>query len=401
MKKLSTRSLLAKFLSAFTIVALFLFVAQPQKVMATSITSAKDTLTRLQVSATADHTVVFTLPTGVDFDSTTQTDILRVDFPHSSAFTQSGTWVTGDFTFNDGTSRTINAVAQGAGTIDCTVSAGVNNVCVAIDTTNHIFTIKPSATYTASATAATATFTIDGTTTDGTLTNPSSANSYAVDIAECDETASCTSSFTSSHTSTIALGIIDDDTVAVSATVNSSLTFDLDTASGGGDGESSASYTVGFGTVPVGSVRVSGSTDSVEMIVVEADTNASGGVIVTVQNTNDTNGLVSTSTPGDNINSGDGTMAAGTENYGICVDDDGGDLSGFTIAGGFSGDACDADSETNVVEGLTSTPANILTVSGPVSGAHAEVIANAAVSTATSAHADYTDAITFIATATF
>ncbi len=92
---------------------------------------------------------------GINFDSATQTDYLRVDFP--AAFSQTGTWVTGDFTFNDGTARTVQAVAQGAGIVDCTVAAGANNVCVAIDTTGHIFTIRPSADYTASGAAATVT----------------------------------------------------------------------------------------------------------------------------------------------------------------------------------------------------------------------------------------------------
>ncbi len=370
-----------------------------KKAVATSITSTKDTLTRTKISTTADHTIVFTLPTGVDFDSTTQTDFLSVDFPHSSAFTESGTWVTGDFTFNDGTSRTINAVAQGNGTIDCTVAAGVNNVCVAIDTTNHIFRIKPSSTYTASATAATITFTIDGTSSDGTLTNPSSAASYAVDVAECDEVASCSSSFTSSHTSQLAIGIIDDDQVTVTATVNASLTFDLDAASGGGNGESSAPYTVALGTITTTDTRVSGTTDAVEMIVAEADTNASSGMIVVVKNANGSNGLVSTSVGADNINSADGTMADGTENYGLCVATSG--LTGFSRASPYNTDTCATDSETNGVQLLTTSGENMLSTAGAVSSAHAEIIVNAAVAGTTIAHTDYTDTLTFIATGTF
>lgn len=370
-----------------------------KKAVATSITSSKDTLTRTKISTTADHTVVFTLPTGVDFDSTTQTDFLSVDFPHSSAFTQSGTWVVGDFTFNDGTARTVQAVAQGNGTIDCTVSAGVNNVCVAIDTTNHIFRIKPSSSYTASATAATVTFTIDGTSADGTLTNPSAAASYAVDIAECDEVASCSSSFTSSHTSQIAIGIADDDQVTVTATVNATLTFDLDTASGGGNGESSAAYSVALGTITTTDTRVSGTTDVVQMIVAEADTNAASGVIVTVHNANGANGLASVSVGADDIDSADGTIADGTENYGLCVATSG--LTGFSRASPYNTDTCAVDSETNGVQGLTTSGENILSTAGSVSGAHAEIIVNAAIAGTTIAHTDYTDTLTFLATGTF
>lgn len=398
MKKIIKVSI-SKAISVSVILSMLSMFVAPSFATAASLTAAKDTLTRTKISTTADHTIVFTLPTGVDFDSTTQTDILRVDFPHSSAFTQSGTWVTGDFTFNDGTSRTINAVAQGAGTIDCTVSAGVNNVCVAIDTTNHIFSIKPSSTYTASSTAATITFTIDGTTTDGTLTNPSSANNYAVDFAMCDETASCTSSFTSSHTTQVGLGINDDDQVSVTATVNASLTFDIDTASGGGNGESSTPYSVGFGAITTTDTRVSGTTDTVQMIVLEADTNATSGVIVTVKDANGSNGLVSTSVSGDNINSADGTMADGTENYGLCVATSG--LSGFSRASPYNSGTCATDSETNDIQGLTAGGENIVSTTGPVSAAHAEVIANAAVAGTTVAHTDYADTLTFIATGTF
>lgn len=182
-------------------------------------------------------------------------------------------------------------------------------------------------------------------------------------------------------------------------TIEPVITFDIDTSVA--DGETSTPYSVEFGALSPSDTKSSGTTDNIKMIILEALTNAPNGIVITVRNTNGANGLVSTSVPADNIGSADGTMAAGTENYGVCVDDDGADLSGFTISTGFSGDACDADSETNVIEGLSTTAANIVETTGPVSAAHAEVIVNAAVSGITSAHTDYTDAITFIATATY
>ncbi len=395
-----TKSMMPKFTSLITMVALVLVTSFGPHLIAdaASLTSSKDTATRLKISTTADHTIVFTLPTGVDFDRATQTDGFHIDFPAS--FTLSGTWVTGDFTFDDGTARTINAVAQGAGTIDCTVGAGVNNVCIAIDTTNNIFTIKPSADYTASATAATVTFTIDGTASDGTLTNPSSVAATNIDFQHCDEVASCFTSFTSTNSSQIAYAIADDDQVTVSAIVGSAITFDIDTASGGGNGESSAPYTVALGTVTTTDTRVSGTTDTVQMIVLEGDTSGAGGMVVTVQNANGGSGLVSTSTPADNINSADGTMADGTENYGLCVATSG--LTGFSRASPYNTDTCATDSETNGVQLLTTAGENILNSGGaPVSGGHAEVIVNGAISTSTVAHNDYTDTLTFIATGTF
>lgn len=363
---------------------------------ASALASAKDTMTRVAISTTSDHTVTFALPTGINFDATGNTDMLRIDFPAS--FSQSGTWATGDFTLNDGTSRTINAVAQGAGIIDCTVADGVNNVCVAVDTTGHIFSIKPSATYTASATAATVTFTIDGTSADGTLTNPSSAGSASVALAECDETASCTTSFASTHSASVGVGIADNDQVNVTATVDPSLTFDLDTATDGAT-ENGPSYAVVLGTITTSSAKVSGTTDSVNLITLEADTNAPSGVVVTVRNVNGANGLVSTSVSADDIGSTDGAIVAATENYGLCVATSG--LSGFVRASPYSTGSCALNTETNDIQGLTTGGENIVSTSGPVASAHAEVVVNAAISGTTPAHADYTDTLTFVATATY
>ncbi len=388
---------LLKFASAVTLVALLSLMIAPSLALATSFTNSKDTSTRLKISTTADHTIVFTLPTGVDFDSTTQTDAIHIDFPTS--FTTSGTWVAGDFTLNDGTARTSVTPSQGAGTIDCTVAAGTNNFCVAIDTTNMIFTIKPSSTWTASATGATVTFTIDGTATDGTLTNPSSVAATNIDFQLCDETASCLTSFTTSHSSQVAFAVVDDDQVNVSATVNSTISFDLDTASGGGNGESSAPYNVAFGTLSTTDVKSSGTTDVVQQIVAEADSNASGGVVVTVANANGASGLKSTSTPADTIPSADGTMATATTNYGLCVATSG--LSGWSRAAPYNSGTCAVDGETNDIQALTTTGENILSTSGPVASAHAEIVANASIDGVVKAHNDYNDTLTLIATGTF
>lgn len=175
------------------------------------------------------------------------------------------------------------------------------------------------------------------------------------------------------------------------------LTFDIDASVT--DGENSAPYSVALGVVPTGSVRVSGSTDSVKMVVLEADTNAASGVIVTVRNANGTNGLASTSVPADDIDSSDGSMVAGTENYGLCVYTAG--LSGFSRAAPYNSGTCATNTETNAIQGLTSSGENIVSTAGAVTGAHAEIAVQAAIHTTTAAHADYADTLTFIATATY
>lgn len=392
------KSTFSKLSSIITTVALVIVTAfGPSLVNAASFTASKDTATRLKLSTTADHVIVFTLPTGVDFDRATQTDGFQVDFP--ATFTLGGTWAAGDFSFNDGTARTISAVAQGAGTIDCTPTGGTNDICVAVDTTNNIFTIEAGASMTASGTAATVTFTILGTAGNGTLTNPASVAATNIDFKMCDETASCSSSFTNSHSSQISFAIADNDQVTVSAIVGSSITFDIDTDTNPAT-ENGPTYTVPLGTVTTADTRISGTTDGVNIIVLEGDTSGAGGMVVTVKNANGASGLVSTSTPADNINSSDGAMTTGTtERYGLCVATAA--LAGFSRASPYNSGSCALNTLSDV-QGLTTTGEDILNSGGaPVSGGHAEVVVSAEITTATVAHNDYEDTLTFIATGTF
>jgi len=179
--------------------------------------------------------------------------------------------------------------------------------------------------------------------------------------------------------------------------VAQTITFDIDTAADFSNDESNAPYSVALGTLTSGVVTHS-DTSTVKMIVLKAE--SSGGVVVTVQNANGTNGLVSTSVSGDNINSATGTMEAGTENYGLCVATAG--LTGFSRSTGYSSDSCSLASGTNDVRALSSTPTSIVDSGGlPLIGGHAEVVVNATISITTPAHSDYSDSLTFIATGTF
>ncbi len=182
------------------------------------------------------------------------------------------------------------------------------------------------------------------------------------------------------------------------ATISSVITFDIDTSET--DVETDPPYTAPFATISTTDTRVSGTDDHINMIILEADTNALNGVVITVNNGNGSNGMVSASVPGDNINSADGTMADGTENYGLCVITS--TLSGFSRASPYNSGACATNSESNAVQGLTTTGESIVTSStSPVYDAHAEISVNAAISNITPAHSDYGDTLTFIATSTF
>lgn len=181
-------------------------------------------------------------------------------------------------------------------------------------------------------------------------------------------------------------------------TIQPVLTFDIDASVA--DGENDAPYTVALGTLTASDIKASGTTDSINMIILEGETNAPNGVVITVKNSNGSNGLVSTSVGSDNINSADGIMSAGTENYGLCVMT--ATLSGFVRASPYNSGTCATNSNTNDIQALTTTGENIInSSSSPVYSAHAEVSVNAGISGVTPAHNDYTDTLTFIATSTF
>lgn len=177
------------------------------------------------------------------------------------------------------------------------------------------------------------------------------------------------------------------------------ITFDLDTASDFSNGESVPDYAVPLGILSTSAVTHSDGS-SIRMIVAEGETNAAGGMVVTIMNTNGSNGLVSTSAPADNINSSTNSMSAGNENYGLCVATSG--LTGFSRASPYDSGTCSLGSGSNAVKVLSTSPTNILNSGGaPLSGGHAEIVVNASISTTTPAHNDYTDELTFIATGTF
>ncbi len=388
--------------TAVATIASSFYMVSPVK--AANFTTMSDTMTRLANGQTADHTIVLTLPNSVDFDSDTGTDVLAYDFD-TNDFTLGGTWTTADFTFNDGTTRTVDAVnaGDGAATVSCT--DGANNVGVAIDTNAAVGTFRVipcGPTFTASATGATVTFTIDGTAGNGTLTNIAVGSSQLA-ITMDDNGAS------SAHSGDIYVIIVDSDQVTVTADVNPTMTFDLDVSIATG-GQSTSTYTVALGTLSTGSVSTSGD-GTINMIGVDLDANATGGTVVTVRSAF-SDGMRSTSTPADYIDMGSTTFVAGTEAYGICVHRVAA-TSGTLQTANFDNDNLSASSSfadstscTNsthvTTDALTSAPQTILnTSSAPISGGRAEIFVKAAISATTPAHDDYTDTLTFVATGTF
>ena len=94
-------------------------------------------------------------------------------------------------------------------------------------------------------------------------------------------------------------------------------------------------------------------------------------------------------------------MADGTENYGLCVVAVSQTTGTLSKASPYNSGSCAGNTETNDVQGLTTTGENIVTSTAPLGAGRAQIAVNGAISTSTPAHTDYTDTLTFVATATF
>lgn len=392
--------LLARVMAVTMIFTQFMIVAPAR---AASFDTMSDLMSRLMISTTADHVIQFELPTGIDMDVAGGEDIIMVDFP--ADFAAAAVWQTADIEFKQDESSSLSAakdiidIASGAGenTPDCT-GALADDIAISIDETTDKFYIKAcdDTSYTASDTGGTIQITIYGTTTTGTgtLTNATTIGIKQIDVTMDDEGSAA------AHSGSIAVIMVDSDQVAVSATVDPTMAFDIDTAVT--DTESAAAYSVALGTITTVDTRVSGATDSINSIWIDLETNATGGATVTVQNANGGNGMTSTSVPTNNIVSSTGALADGTERYGLCVASVT-QATGATLAkaGTYTDNTCAADSETNDVDALTTTAADILTAPGPLTGGRAQIVVGAGISSITQAHNDYTDTLTFIATSTY
>ena len=394
-----TKSLFAKVAMLSLVVGLF---AGVRPTRAAEFTGAKDTLSRLQTSVLANHTFSFSLPVGVDFDQAGPgADTLTF---YTDDFITGGTFTTADFSFNDGTNRTVDAVATGDNTITVSCADGANNIGVAIDNTapRKFTVVTCGAAFVASGTGAAVTFTINGDSPNGTLNNPSAGNQN-MQIKMKDE------NVVDTHTKSFIVPIVDSDTVNTSATVDPTMTFDIDTATG--DSESNSPYSVNLGSITTAAVATSGG--SVNSIWLDLATNATNGATITIINTDADTDLTSASVAGDKISAATNntTLAGGTEGYGFCVVSVT-STSGLAMSnvdavfdGDGSNDGCTASTSDNVVSPSPNSGGAAATLisntTTPIVVGRVRVAVKAAISSTTEAHADYQDSVRLIATANF
>ena len=349
-------------------------ILNPFTVLAASITTATDTLDRQAASTAANHELKFVIPGGVGSGGTLTLTFSGFTGMSGIAFgdvdlAEGSTGVCSSATFTEKTiAGTPSGTTWGAAGAATTVTFTAGNTGVGLFTAGMCARIR-----------------IGTNASGGTnkLTN-GSVGTATVNIA------------TAADSGIISVPIDDSDSVLVTATVNETVTFDLDV--GLTAGENGAAYSVPLGILTSGSVTRS-NTSTIKQIFADGTTNASGGMNVSVRNTNGTNGLVSTSKNTDMIPNAAQAMAAGTANYGICVDS--ASITGWARSTTYN-TTCTVDGATNTVALLSSTtPTDILTSSAPISNGHAQVQVNAAISTTTPAHTDYADTLYFIATGSF
>jgi len=198
--------------------------------------------------------------------------------------------------------------------------------------------------------------------------------------------------------------IVDDDQVSVSSDIDPSLSFNVGTSTSCGGSFSGNGGTLNLGALDSASITTS-DTGGVYHICTRVSTNATSGAAVTVKALY--GALTSTSTPADTIPSSTATLSAGTEGFGICVGSDvshtGKDATTPTGADPTAQSPFDSACTTAAhnVGALTTSAQPLWTISGPTQNAFARIFVKAAIAPGTPAHSDYTETVTFIATATY
>ena len=334
--------------------------------MAASLSTVKDTMSTQAKNTPATHIVTWTLVGG---DTFATGESFAVDFVNADfALNAIGNWQTSDFTFNDGTSRTIDAVSSSSG-VAPSCSAGVNNVCVTIDTTNNTFTVVAAGSYTASGANATVTLTINGTTAAGTGTMTS--------VNTDTNSSMFTITGSNGDTGSGAVAIEDNAVVSVTATVNPTLTF-----------------AIGSNSVALGTLTTASAGSGTHSLSIA--TNAPGGFAVTYNGAT----LTSGSDTIDAYGTTGAASSAGTEGFGINLRDNTTPNVGTNVTQ--NAGTCSYASNYGTVDTFSfqaSTTTSVATAAAAADCVY--TVAYVANISSVTAAGSYSTALTYIATATF
>lgn len=367
------------FLNKIIVFALVLVMMHGFNVDAAGLTGVSDTMSRLKISEGSNHTISFTTSTGVAADGSTMT----LTFPGGFDLTSI---IEDDVDVSGSTTGELTTAVNCAGAEEAGVSVAGQILTIEIcsgDTgviaASETVTIEIGINATASGTGA------------NQILNPGSSSTYQIGIAG-----------TMTDVGQFAVMISDSDQVSLTATVDQTLTFDVDVSIS--DTETVAPFAVDMGTLAIGTLTTSDNT-AVESIFIDVDTNATSGVTVSVRGAS--GGLESTSAVNTiSLGTAEESIVAGVEEFGLCVyavsETSGGP---FVAAGQYdstSGSCNPTNTGTQVVGRVETINTAILNTStDPIEAGRAEILLKASITGATPSGADYAETLTFTAVGTF
>ncbi len=284
---------------------LFVSFAKIQMVFAAALTTLSDTQSSLKVSTLSDHTIQFVTPSGISAGQG-----ISITFPSGYA---TGTFNVNNFDLATSTSATCS------GFVDAQLTSGAASGLNwgVTQATATVYILSGTATIPANRCVqirigSNAIFQASGT---AQITNPSSANTYAISLISNSDTGSITEN------------IVTDDTVSMTGLVNQSLTFTISTS------------TIYFGTLSASGPKYASSTntagDSAETIAhtLVISTNAPSGYSLSVRGQT----LTSQQNASNTITAIGASVASstlGTEQFGIRATVSGG--TGGAVSSPFS-----------------------------------------------------------------
>jgi len=347
--------------TAVAIVAMLGFVTLFTPVAPTraaALTGLKDTASRLQQGVQGTHAFTFTTS-----DDLTATETINIAFDTAAdSFTLDGTIVATDFSAASGI-----AFVDNIGACSGTAAEVYPTVDASAPGESYTLTVCTGDTVAAGAIA----FTID----NNEITNPAGAGVYKIDV---------TTTAGTPDSGSLALAVIADDTVNVTATVDPSVTFSISDVAIGFGVLSATEECWANGTPPAACNSTNEAAHTFQL-----GTNATDGVALTYTGatlTSNSDTIAVATIAGD----ADGTPT--TEQFAIGFDDN---AATFTFA-----DTAAYDESANNFKFVATGTNAILSIAGPVAATTIDAHYIANISAATEA-GSYSTAITYIATGTF
>jgi hypothetical protein len=362
------------FLTILLILSVVTFLNYPiSLVYAASLFNKSDTMSSLKANTASNHTIIFRTPTGVDSPSDTITiefDKVGTDFTIPGALDYTDL----DLDVSAGGQTTCTGVSFGTSKT-LAATAGNGTWGVSVNNTTDIITLTAPTNASTGEIPANACVRIKigtnattGGTGDQQITNPASTGQYLIGIAG-----------TFGDAGDIAVNIISDDQVSVSAAVTESITFSI------------SDNTIGFGTLsPSASRWATGDTNgsavetSAHNFIV--GTNAANGYVVTISGSTLTYGSYTI----DPIGGVAANPTPGTEQFGIRI----------TASGGSGTVSAPYNDSTKYALDTAAFPDEVASATGSSANTTYNVYYLANIASQTEA-GNYTATLTYTATANF